>query len=214
MKVSGLVAARLISASVAVHDPRVSDVIRLLVVDDHASFRAAVTDMVAGDARFSVVGDADSGEAAVAVAASTPCDVVVMDVRMPGMGGVAAVAAIRRIRPEAVVLLVSIDAVPQRQLVGRVASAFVPKLSLTTDVLLGVWSARHESSTGGDGEDVRDVRCASWWIVAVTVVSLVVVGTSSVYGRAGPTAGHVSATWWFVLGGCWPRPPSCRPPQC
>ena len=124
--------------------------IRLLVVDDHASFRTAVTEMVAADERFDLVGAVDSGEAAVELAGSTSCDLVMVDVRMPGMDGLAAAVALRRLQPGVVVVLVSTsDLDPGRA--AAVGATFVPKVSLTAGALIEAWSvARHDAPGGGD----------------------------------------------------------------
>jgi DNA-binding NarL/FixJ family response regulator len=124
--------------------------IRLLVVDDHASFRSAVTEMVAADERFDLVGAVDSGEAAIELACSTSCDLVMMDVRMPGMDGLTAAAAFRRLQPDVVVVLVSTSGLDP----ARAASAgatFVPKVSLTAGTLAAAWSdAAHGHTAGVD----------------------------------------------------------------
>lgn len=62
--------------------------IRLLIVDDHPVVRDGLRGMFAGDERFQVVGEAGNGHEALAVARSVSPDVVLMDLRMPGMDGV------------------------------------------------------------------------------------------------------------------------------
>jgi DNA-binding NarL/FixJ family response regulator len=62
--------------------------IRLLIVDDHPVVRDGLRGMFAGDDRFAVVGEAGNGHEALAVAARVHPDVVLMDLRMPGMDGV------------------------------------------------------------------------------------------------------------------------------
>jgi len=64
--------------------------IRILVVDDHPIVRAGIVGLLETEADFEVVGEAVSGEEALALAAVTSPDVVLMDLRMPGMGGVEA----------------------------------------------------------------------------------------------------------------------------
>jgi DNA-binding NarL/FixJ family response regulator len=124
--------------------------IRFLVVDDHASFRTAVTEMVATDERFDLVGAVDSGEAAVELAGCTSCDLVMMDVRMAAMDGLSAAEAFRRLQPDAVVVLVSTsDLDPARA--AAVGATFVPKVSLTAGALVDAWSdAGRDASGGGD----------------------------------------------------------------
>jgi DNA-binding NarL/FixJ family response regulator len=78
---------------------------RMLIVDDHRAFRNA-TRALLGE-RFCVVGEADSGEQAVEMAAVLRPDVIVMDVRLPGIDGMEATRRITRDNPDAVVVLVS-----------------------------------------------------------------------------------------------------------
>lgn len=68
--------------------------IRILVVDDHPIVRSGVTGLLETEPDFEVVGDAASGEAALALLESARPDVVLMDLRMPGMGGVEATRCI------------------------------------------------------------------------------------------------------------------------
>ncbi|WP_157244867.1 response regulator [Nonomuraea typhae] len=68
--------------------------IRVLIADDQALVRAALTAMLVRRADFDVVGEAEDGARAVALAFELKPDVVVMDVRMPGLTGVEATARI------------------------------------------------------------------------------------------------------------------------
>jgi DNA-binding NarL/FixJ family response regulator len=67
-------------------------VIRVAVADDDPSFRAALIDVLEADPRFTVVGAASNGEDLVRLAIETRPDLVVLDVRMPGGGPLAAKA--------------------------------------------------------------------------------------------------------------------------
>jgi DNA-binding NarL/FixJ family response regulator len=69
--------------------------IGLLIVDDHPVVRDGLRGMFAGDERFRVLGEAADGAEALAVARSVRPDVVLMDLRMPGMDGVTAIRALR-----------------------------------------------------------------------------------------------------------------------
>lgn len=64
--------------------------IKVIIVDDHALIRQSIGMMLQAVASIDVVGEADSGESAVDLAAQTNPDVVLMDVRMPGIGGLEA----------------------------------------------------------------------------------------------------------------------------
>lgn len=65
--------------------------IRLLIVDDHPVVRDGLRGMFTGDPDFEVVGEARDGAEALALAAHSRPDVVLMDLRMPGMDGVTAI---------------------------------------------------------------------------------------------------------------------------
>jgi DNA-binding NarL/FixJ family response regulator len=79
--------------------------IRLLVVDDHALFRTGLISLLAGMSEFEVVGEAGSGKEAITLVGKTKPDVVLMDVNMPGMGGVETVKAIREVEDCRILML-------------------------------------------------------------------------------------------------------------
>ncbi|HEX6673407.1 MAG TPA: response regulator transcription factor [Actinomycetes bacterium] len=80
------------------------DALRVLVVDDSAPLRESVSLALEREG-LTVVGEAADGAQALAQAAAYHPDVVLMDLRMPGMGGVLATQTIRRRYPETVVVL-------------------------------------------------------------------------------------------------------------
>jgi len=79
---------------------------RLLVVDDVPLFLAGLTSALRG-AGYDVVGEAADGESAVAMAETSQPDLVLLDVLMPGMSGIDALAKIRAVAPEAVIVLLT-----------------------------------------------------------------------------------------------------------
>ncbi len=81
--------------------------IRVLIVDDHPVVREGVRAMLAAEADIEVSGQAASGEEAVAFAREKPCDVVLMDLRMPGTDGVAATTQILAADPSARVVVLT-----------------------------------------------------------------------------------------------------------
>lgn len=81
--------------------------IRLLIVDDHPVVRGGLRDTFADVDGILVVGEAANGAQGVDRAQSLAADVVLMDLRMPEVDGVAATAALREQRPEARVLILT-----------------------------------------------------------------------------------------------------------
>ena len=85
--------------------------IRLLLVDDHPVVRDGLRGMFDSVEDITVVGEAADGEQAVALAITEQPDVVVMDLRMPGAGGVEAIRELRaRGVPARVLVLTTFDA--------------------------------------------------------------------------------------------------------
>lgn len=68
--------------------------IRILLVDDHAVLRAGLRSLLEAEPDFAVVGEAGTGEEGIAKAAELRPDVVVMDLSMPGCGGLEATRGI------------------------------------------------------------------------------------------------------------------------
>jgi len=93
--------------------------IRVLVVDDHDLVRTGITRMLADIDGLQVVGEADSGEASLKVARELKPDVVLMDVKMPGIGGLEATRKLLRSHPDVKVVAVTVceeDPFPTRLL--------------------------------------------------------------------------------------------------
>ena len=81
--------------------------IRILIADDHPVFRFGLRALLNAMSDTEVVGDAATGEAAIALAAETRPDVVLMDITMPGIGGIEAVRRMCAAQPEVRVLMVT-----------------------------------------------------------------------------------------------------------
>src|SRR5215510_12814857 len=78
--------------------------ITVLIVDDHAIVRHGLRTFLDIQPDLLVVGEADTGEAAVCLAAELIPDVVLMDLAMPGIGGVEATRQIKRISPQSQII--------------------------------------------------------------------------------------------------------------
>jgi DNA-binding NarL/FixJ family response regulator len=81
--------------------------IRLVIADDHPVVRDGLRGMFAGASDIEVVGEAADGAEAVAVAERTDPDVVLLDLRMPGLDGVGAIKKLRAVGIAARVLVVT-----------------------------------------------------------------------------------------------------------
>ncbi|MGV8859986.1 MAG: UvrY/SirA/GacA family response regulator transcription factor [Pseudomonas sp.] len=93
--------------------------IRVLVVDDHDLVRTGITRMLADIDGLQVVGEADSGEESLKQARELKPDVVLMDVKMPGIGGLEATRKLLRSHPDIKVVAVTVcedDPFPTRLL--------------------------------------------------------------------------------------------------
>jgi len=82
--------------------------IRVLLVDDHELVRTGFRHILASSDEVEVVGEAKSGEEAIAFARSSPPDLVLMDVNMPGIGGIEATRKIKRLYPSVQIIAVTI----------------------------------------------------------------------------------------------------------
>ncbi len=84
-----------------------SNSIEILVVDDHPLFRQGVVHSLEMDSGFRVVGETSSGEEALALARSLMPDVVLLDVNMPGWGGIVTAEKIAMACPATVIVMLT-----------------------------------------------------------------------------------------------------------
>ena len=129
----------------------------VVVVDDPSPFRRAVRAVLAAMPGFALLGEACSGEEAVVLAGSLEPDLVVMDIRMPGIGGVEATRRIAAARPGMLVMLVSghrdQDLPADARRCG--AAAYVHKEDFGRRVLEDVWNGRRVSGPARTGRGAR-----------------------------------------------------------
>ena len=83
------------------------DTIRLILVDDHPVVREGLAGMLAGQPDFDVVATATDGSEALRLDTKHKPDVILMDLRMPGMDGVTAIGEIKGKRPSANILVLT-----------------------------------------------------------------------------------------------------------
>ena len=84
-----------------------SERVRVLIVDDHPVVRTGLRGMLEGEPSLEVIGEASDGEEAVELTERLSPNVVLMDLRMPGVGGVEATARIKERIPDAHVLVLT-----------------------------------------------------------------------------------------------------------
>jgi two-component system invasion response regulator UvrY len=118
-----------------------------LVADDGESFREALRQLVAATPGFILVGEVSSGEDAIVAVDRLSPHFVLLDVRMPGIGGVEAARRIARWHPEIVVVLISVhgrEELPPELVAGADAAAFVNKQSLRPRLLRELWEQHRD----------------------------------------------------------------------
>lgn len=126
--------------------------VRVLIVDDHQIFVEGLTAVLGHDERFDVVGTAASGRDAVQLARETGAEVVLMDMSMPVLDGVAATRRLVSAQPELRVIALSghTDQLSRKAALEAGATEFVSKsedLEFLVATILAVCE-RREPATG------------------------------------------------------------------
>lgn len=118
--------------------------VRVLVVDDHAYLRRVMCELVDAAPGFTAIGDAADGADALRAADALAPDFVLMDIRMPGIGGIGAAKALLERHPGLVVLLVSAQELPESLPPDLCAQAVTvaAKRDLGNALLQTVWNER------------------------------------------------------------------------
>ena len=113
----------------------------VVTIDDMPAFRTAVKDVIEATREFEAVGEADSGEAGIELVDALDPQLVLVDVRMPGMDGIEAARRIKARHPSAVVVLISADEATQlpSAIAGSGAAAYVRKQDFSPSMLRGLW---------------------------------------------------------------------------
>jgi DNA-binding NarL/FixJ family response regulator len=125
--------------------------IRVLLADDHTMFRQGLKEMLSTDGEIEIVGEADNGRDAVALARERKPDVVVLDVEMPVMGAAEAMEMMLNISPRPRILIVTMFDNPRlvRELLASGASGYLVKSASLEELLAAVRAAAKEPSDPG-----------------------------------------------------------------
>lgn len=117
--------------------------VRVLIVDDHEPFRRAAREVIEATEGFEPAGEAGTGEESVELARTLRPDLVLMDVRLPGMDGIEATHLIRAASDGVNVLLIS--TYEDDDFGARAAEcgalAYLPKSAFGPETLAEVWAA-------------------------------------------------------------------------
>jgi two-component system response regulator DesR len=120
-----------------------TDRVRVLIADDQRLFAEALEAILSTDGRISVVGRAADGRTAVGLARDEHPDVVLMDIAMPVMDGIAATEAIRSALPDTRVIVLTGSNAPQDVSRARNAGAagYVTKDQIAGDLVRAILDA-------------------------------------------------------------------------
>ncbi len=124
--------------------------IRLLIVEDQPGVRRGLKMLFATEPDLSVIGEASCGEAALDLATSLGPDVVLMDVELPCMDGIATTSELHQLQPQAKVIMLSLhdDERTRSRAKKAGAVAFVAK-SMSPEMLLATIRQVAHRSGGG-----------------------------------------------------------------
>jgi DNA-binding NarL/FixJ family response regulator len=114
--------------------------VTVLAVDDQPVFLQAARALIEATPGFEHVGQARSGPEALTLAAALQPDLILLDLRMPGMDGTETARRLEALVPDAVVVLVALGELPDTSAVAGI-DAMLQKQALSARTLRGIWAA-------------------------------------------------------------------------
>jgi len=122
--------------------------IRVLIVDDHAIVRAGLRLLISGQDDMTVVGEAGSTRDGIEAAERLSPDVALIDLSLPGEGGIEAIRQLRRTRPRVrtVALTMHDDPVYLRSVLSAGGSGYVVKRAADSELLAAIRAVREGRS--------------------------------------------------------------------
>jgi DNA-binding NarL/FixJ family response regulator len=119
----------------------ITEIVEVLIVDDQESFRSAARLVIESTEGFEVVGEAESGEEGVAMAAKLRPNLVLMDINLPGIDGLEATRRIVSLFPEMRVVGLSTYTEYEERVLSAGARAFVSKSEFEPAKLAEIWAS-------------------------------------------------------------------------
>jgi two-component system response regulator NreC len=113
---------------------------RILLADDHAVLRSGLRLLLTSQSGYEVVGEASSGTETLALAEQLQPDLILLDLSMPALGGLDALPALRKLVPNAKILILTMHDDPQylRQALKHGASGYVLKKAADSELLSAI----------------------------------------------------------------------------
>jgi two-component system, NarL family, invasion response regulator UvrY len=116
--------------------------IKILLVDDHAVVRMGFKMLIEAEADIKVIGEAESGEAAIKLFQELKPDIIVMDITMPGIGGLASIDRIMTKDKNTKILVLSAheDSVHPKRVLNAGAMGYLTKRSAAEELIKAIKS--------------------------------------------------------------------------
>jgi DNA-binding NarL/FixJ family response regulator len=114
--------------------------IRILVADDHGIIRDGLKQIIAFNQDMQVVGEADNGDEVLKQLRAIPCDLLLMDMSMPGKNGIALIQQVKASHPKLAVLVLSMHQESQYavQAIRAGASGYITKSMASQQLIDGI----------------------------------------------------------------------------
>jgi DNA-binding NarL/FixJ family response regulator len=131
---------------------------KIAIVDDHRAIRKTLRTGIETNTDWEICGEAENGEAAVALVQATKPDLVVLDLSIPGLNGIEAARQVRAIAPATGVILFTNYASPELTMLARSVgiSAVISKDS--ADVMIHLIEALRKAKRAGGPAVLKDQR--------------------------------------------------------